>query len=466
MPNDKCWLCEHYGWNTIHDIYYYDEEEDKKYCIFHSPSAVTRGYDYNEDTKRFQDLATDMFRQGINNGHEINLSGAIFPTYIDFSEFAHTPLPPINFLNVNFEQGANFGQLIFDNKATFSGAKFGTVNFVNSQFKVCDFSLTEFYSEALFMGSKFTNLSNFSYSTFTGWTDFSKSTLTNVNFHAATFNSETFFKDCHFHETPQNHQSALFISTTFNSQANFAGSTFYATDFIETAFTTGADFSHSEILGPFSLRGIKPVEEKLTFYGCNAKSIGFINFTSRELEFIKFSACSWPEKLYFEMETETLPSKPTSTTFNEIEELYRGLKLQAADQNDQKKVSQWHYREMEMVLSQIKLNKPIVWRLTVTWLYRLLSGYGERPVRSGVALLIIWLIPLLYLSIEAVASTGFVWLTFDTQVALNTLNSWVYYMPLVKASPSGTTWGMWISQLAISGQATLLGLALRNKFKR
>ena len=465
MSKATCHLCKHYGWNTEHDVFYHDDEEDIGYCIFHAPSVLKTGHSYEEDRENFQLLALGMIQTSIDNNTECNLAGAIFPHYIDFSWLKSTRLPQINLNYAVFEEGANFGQLVFSNPISFIGTEFGIVNFVNCHFSICDFALSKFHNTTTIMGANFTASVNFSYSTFSELVDFSKSKFTCANFNQATFDQISIFNECIFNVNELSQHSASFFNTVFTEKAHFKGATFYSADFSSSQFYNGADFSYSNHLGPFSLIDTYVPDGKIIFHGCNKSSVGFLNFTSKEFEFIKFRACSWPEKIYLEMHSENDPKATTSTDLNELEELYRNLKLAAGEQQDKRHISQWHYREMEMSLAQIKQKRPHTWWLTITWFYWLFSGYGERSLRAMGFLFFFVALPLFLLTIDAIRLTGFAWMNFDPTIIKRTLNNWVHYMPLAK-SASGTTWGMWLSQFAISGQAALVGLSLKNRFKR
>lgn len=64
-----------------------------------------------------------------------------------------------------------------------------------------------------------------------------------------------------------------------------------------------------------------------------------------------------------------------------VELLYRRLKQKYTDEHDWPEVSNWHYGEKEM------FRRSNLWRrffpLSISNLYWLSSGYGERPVRAG-----------------------------------------------------------------------------------
>jgi hypothetical protein len=148
-----------------------------------------------------------------------------------------------------------------------------------------------------------------------------------------------------------------------------------------------------------------------------------------------------------------------------VERLYRQLKANYEEERDFKRVGDFHYGEMEMH----RRGSP--WRqwLPFSWLnlYRVLSGYGERPLRAFIWLLL--LIP---------AWAGLVWgLGVSQAGSQNPINYWdtllfIFEKVTLQRPPllEGITWlgrvmGN-LSVLLLPGQAALFILALRNRLGR
>jgi hypothetical protein len=143
------------------------------------------------------------------------------------------------------------------------------------------------------------------------------------------------------------------------------------------------------------------------------------------------------------------------------ETLYRKLKMNYLREGDYKNAGDFHYGEMEM---HRRANK---WRwFPFYWynLYRVLSGYGERPSWA-----------LAWLAVFLVGMAGLVW-SLGLQVVnpshiANFSDSFIYL--LQKATLQRPTWAepvnFWgklvagFSVLLIPGQAALFLLALRNR---
>jgi hypothetical protein len=69
-----------------------------------------------------------------------------------------------------------------------------------------------------------------------------------------------------------------------------------------------------------------------------------------------------------------------------VEILYRRLKQKFKEEHNEQEVSNWHYNEKEMFRKGSKWRR-FVPLLSVTSLYWLTCGYGERPFRAGMILL-------------------------------------------------------------------------------
>jgi hypothetical protein len=158
-------------------------------------------------------------------------------------------------------------------------------------------------------------------------------------------------------------------------------------------------------------------------------------------------------------------SKPSYDEFAPVERLYRQLKTNYEEERDFKRVGDFHYGEMEMH------RRGSFWRqwMPFSWhnLYRVLSGYGERPLRA-----LIWLLLLIP------AWPGLVcWLGIDQSVSKNPITYWdTLFFIFEKATlqrpvwPEGINWlGKMLASLSVlllPGQTALFILALRNRLGR
>ena len=70
---------------------------------------------------------------------------------------------------------------------------------------------------------------------------------------------------------------------------------------------------------------------------------------------------------------------------NKVETLYRMLKQKYKEEHNDPEVSQWHYGEREMYRKGSRFRR--YFPLSISNLYWLSSGYGERPARASIVLL-------------------------------------------------------------------------------
>jgi len=88
-------------------------------------------------------------------------------------------------------------------------------------------------------------------------------------------------------------------------------------------------------------------------------------------------------------------------------------------------------------------------------LYKLISGYGEDPIRASLIL-----VCLLVLSIGAHS------LSFPSGSLSNTWQNYFYFLKGDSAQPKTGQALQIVSKTAIALQASLMGFALRNKLRR
>ncbi len=364
-----------------------------------------------------------------------------------------------------------------------------------------DFQWVFFPGLADFSGQKFSTEANFSKATFSGLVIFREATFSaGANFSWTSFSSD-----------------ASFLYAIFSGYANFKGSTFSGeADFYKATFSDKADFFGNIIsaTGQLFLRFINPPDEKnrrlpfradfsflnqelgarLLFQDLSLARVELYDTDLRKAEFNRLTwafwwgrtaiydeillhqrrwahityvlnyGWLWGKRIPGEIEKD-IPKKPDFEDFAPVENLYRQLKANYEEERDFKRVGDFHYGEMEMH------RRGSFWRQWVpfSWLnlYRVLSGYGERPFRAFIWLLL--LIP---------AWAGLVWgLGINQAGSQDPINYWdTLFFIFEKATlqrpplPEGITWlGKVLasfSVLLLPGQAALFILALRNRLGR
>jgi uncharacterized protein YjbI with pentapeptide repeats len=158
------------------------------------------------------------------------------------------------------------------------------------------------------------------------------------------------------------------------------------------------------------------------------------------------------------------PAPPWGDRYGEVERLYRNLQENYKQAGDYKNLGDFHYGEMEMHRRASKWGWfPFSWY----YLYRFLSGYGERPSRA-LGLLIFFLVAM-------TALLGWAGLEILAPKHSNGYGDPFFYL-LQKVTLQRPTWAepvgfggklvAGLSVLLIPGQAALFLLALRNRLGR
>lgn len=352
----------------------------------------------------------------------------------------------LEFVNNNFFGKVEFNETILGGNVQFINSTFkGDLCFDKSRFdknitlvnisvsgKVCFINNTSINGNASFINPIFSGPADFSTSVFGGKTDLKNARfLETADLSSSTFGKETTFTDTVFskHADFKNstfdgsakflntkfQNTALFLNTYFNcgvtfralfgDKSSFQGavirdySVFLGSTFIATADFTSVYCEKSVRFEGVSLEGV-------SFQGTDIRNLGLTNCTwikrngdsilyDEHMLFCKYSPLILTMRNPLNIARLMLPTidifpKIDSTDAGKVEILYRMLKQRAKEDHDEVSASNWHYREKQM----FRLGNS--WRryvpgASLTWLYWICSGYGERPIRAFVALLIVWI---------------------------------------------------------------------------
>jgi len=418
-----CCKCIDHGWKTYEEPIYTDAHENK-YCLFHAPVDQKKCGNGKPMPKK---LFKNFVFQYIEKRHDAsknllcNISGTVFPDDIDFS--AHYSKDK-RLENISLQHA------VFSGKAKFEGLTIKGLVLANAKI----------YGEANFKGVVFEDDPGLDHLTFRS---------------RAYFEKAEFQKGCCF-------TGSIFEKVAWFSECIFSGTMVF----------------HS----------IKASRNALRMHKLTKDSLSFVLFPSLEAHQFSFKECpDWPDDFGFENEEKT--SKLT------LEELYRALKQKAVEEHDQPQVSRWHYREKLMQLKQLLGAKTpeslslletvendsfCVWhhayqwlRLAcmwphdkwraLTWWYWWASGFGERPRRAGIVLLLL-LAPVLaiFLSAELCPVQ-----TFWGRVLA--MLQHLMFVTNPKAAPNMPFLAfvvVLLTRILIPLQFTLFALAVRNRFRR
>ncbi|MES9996483.1 hypothetical protein [Desulfovibrio aminophilus] len=423
-----CPKCIEFGWPDPQE-----PVEGSEFCVFHAPA---------EQKGRSIDLFNLAVFTRINEwdqSRSCDLSGTIFPGDIKFFPSKTNTLLPMKFSHSKFYGKVDFSHFTFHGVALFDNVLF--------------------YKQAIFRNCIYIHCQDQ-----VGTVSFNNSTFYNT----ADFRQSNF--DCHTNMQNITFKADVdFGGASFNAWASFSSSHFFTANFLETTFNNQTYFNIVEFIHEIKFYTIHAHPESIHFYNLSSESIKNIKFRSNEVKYITFSCCTWPEFLHTQHEIEC-----DDKLIDQYIELYCCLKQSAVAAHDQYMVSKWHFCEKSLRLEKIKKERGVYYFISITWLYSMFSGFGERPFRAGIWLTFFIFFPLLIYSIIYLSHTG-ISDALNYTMASSIINKWIQFIPIIKQIhwPAPTTLidslqfvfsSLW--QLLIAIQAALFGFALRNKFRR
>lgn len=395
--------CQHYKFCGLHD----EADHEAGLCILHSqnPNKAQRVFAeaLTEHSKQRGDDFTSMIFPGEDDFFQAKFSTKAIFHKATFAKSA-------DFTDAEFVENVDFVETTFCKKAYFNGATF---------YKKAVFLKAMFTEEVDFRGARFTKEASFLWMTFPQFVSFTgarfsaSTTFAGTEFsQEAHFDKATFAKRVDFAKTRFS-QEADFGEATFAQEANFAGAWFSSgADFRKTRFAgTKVSFHSSRFHGTTLFtsrqdenqavpifRGVQEVD----FTGVVIDPPNAVTFTEADLtrcrlldtdlHKIQMIGVEWPQIRRWLWRRpcvydEKLLQKEAHP-WSRVERLYRQLKQNLEDQRDYERAGHFHYGEKE-----IRRRDPDTsWKLWVLlWLYRLVSGYGERlipPILSASVLLI------------------------------------------------------------------------------
>jgi uncharacterized protein YjbI with pentapeptide repeats len=331
-------------------------------------------------------------------------AGAAHFDIATFSERAHffnaTFAGALDFSGATFAGRADFGAAAFYKAATFAGA----VDFSDATFAGAgNFRRATFSEQADFHGATFSKEADFRGAIFAGAAHFNTATFAG----AAHFPGATFSKQAHF-DIATFSEAAHFNTATFAGAAHFSGATFCgAAVFTGILFASDITFLGSHFHGRalFTPRGVGSQTpyvfspdaavdfrnlvlespESVSFRRADFRTCRFLNTDLRKVE---LTGALWPQKGTRHVVYDEIFCYPRGKSYpwDELERLYRELKQNYDERRNYPRVGDFHYGEKEMQ----RRNPRTPWTLRVfLWLYRLVSGYGERFLRPLLCALVL-----------------------------------------------------------------------------
>ena len=452
--------------------------------VFHSYANFTNTH-FSGVTKfintkfhRHANFNMAIFKQTVEFSFANFFEGAIFsPSYFH---------GPVHFSYATFHDDVNFDNSLFYKEALFMFSKFYKVSkFIKTNFN-CDaiFHNAKFYNKTSFTGFIANESARFTDSKFNGLVDFN-----NAKFNQGAYLNNIVFKN-----------KSFFVETIILGETNFGKTVFHddlAFDNVQCCgnvnFNEALFFSTGKFRGKTFFKNVSfenvLIKDKLVFEEVNLANTIFLYTDIRNIEFIN---CLWRKKygrkvLFDEINIIGIRKLQWDISeyrnqFSRIEILYRLLKNKYKSDDNLPEISNWHYGEKEMYRKGNPLRR--YFPISLSNLYWISSGYGEKPIRSGIILLI------LFLSITTLMAYHGLILAKATSVSgitsinnlddiknfqnikaiiLNTLQTVTFQKETLFVPRNDSISGEYIkimSQILIPIQVALFALAVRNKFKR
>lgn len=381
------------------------------FCVFHSQTDYKRTFEREfenefiasaKDANRIEspDFRGFVFPRDFKLTSKSliapNFSGAVFngPAKLSANTFIDA-----TFDYVQFEQGADFGsfaprEVHNDERKygaiTFSGARFeGTTSFRYAKFRTGEvtflqcffegplfFPNAEFFSDALFNGCFFGDHTVFSEVKFHN----------DAHFNTCHFAREAFFVRTHFH------QNADLCGATFMGASNFRNATFGGRAGFNSAtvekslWFAGATFSPDDRTEGQIVDFRNVIVAESASVVCEETRLQKALFGNSSLLRWQFKRVRWPmiglrECVFDELSTKEKPNLAV------LRDTYRDLRLNYEGQHDYVTAGEFHIGEMEVRHSQERGLARLLTRG-----YGLSSRYGEDYRRSGIVLLVMWIL--------------------------------------------------------------------------
>jgi hypothetical protein len=418
----SCWKCAKFDWDDPQEVIYTDPKNGKGLCLFHAPSEQKKVSHEEFNRKVYERISTA-------SGHFFcDLSGTIFPHDILISQ--NREILTMDLTAAEFEGEVSFTFV------TFSGAQ-------------TQFSHARFAKGVRFLGVKFKSP---------------------TYFHETHFKDKAFWDRCHFYEGVEFKASQFdcltrFVNTSFSKQALFSSiAPTQATVMIFVSCPTSpnaitflkSDPTCLDITQQYGLANFyfidSPWEKNGRIKACTEDEEGMLQPTRDFYQRMKakykaenneYEASKWhiaeKEAQLKLLRQETQPLRAAGR------ELLSGLRDVAKAPLDLLEPEK-RTRVLEVLA---KAANSCFERLTyhTFGLYKLMSGFGEKPYQAFA-----WL---------------FVWLMLPMLFPGNTVD----YIPLATVGTPSENWTitrlfMVFWQGVIYAQVALFGFALRNIFRR
>lgn len=468
------------NWCDGEEIVYRDDD-DNGYCIFHAP-AEYKEMPYTKFNNKVRDLLRKKFNQ-----EKIDLRGIIFPDSVKFSDtnltndfrdktkhpsldFSHSVFGKDLFLlNVDLYGEINLSNCTFNGRTKIFKAYFERKLLLNNSIFYSDITINDSDFQSIFNPTNlFINNNSLSILNCSFESSVIIKLATNPNALRLLFSSCQDVAVITENLTVPIQTIRLDVRTASENSVISLQGIFFKKLRLPKTLTFPIFFS--KCLITYFSSGIYHFQTKLTFSSCKFQEI---YLTTHNIEDINFCGCSFPRAnnnriittdAHPYIEISTIPSKKRPTkTYHYLEDLYRKLKQTAQTKESGMESSDWHFWEKYFAQKRLEENNDRT-NYRILQCYEILSGYGECVKKAS-----IWLVAFLFIPFfisflinnPMIFPAAINWKNIITD-ALN-------YIPLATRAPKAAEWErilqiLW--QILITFQATLLGFALRNRYRR
>ena len=318
----------------------------------------------------------DVDFDGFSFYEPVNFDGAVFKGEVNFT-FAN--FKDVYFRNAKFEGKTDFSGSNFEGKTSFDSTNFeGITYFTYAKFeREAYFDFANFEGEIFFFVTTFKNVS-FMYVKFKGITYFSS-----TKFEGVTSFDSTFRNIVHFRYTRFNGITS-FNNTVFEDRAFFIGKR----EENNKCFYKFTDWNNVEFLKPklINFTSVDFSKCKLSNTDLSSVNLVDIHWARKSKRRVIY------DEIEFEIETKKKKEKEKdkekkndkNIDYPIVENAYRRLKKNYENSGNYPFAGDFHYGEMEM--KRLAQNKFFRW-FSLTTLYKIFSGYGEKLWRS-----LLWLV--------------------------------------------------------------------------
>ena len=379
--------------SVCEELPFYAEKEGKQYCVLHFPSK-----DKEDD---FRKAAESKLEE-----EDFDFRGVYFPE-------ATKVLDVFGLLFGFLLRNPSFHSATFSGRVDFVGENLDRADFSRATFsEEADFSRATFSKEANFRGATFNKKANFSGATFSERAYFTEATFSErVYFTEATFSERTFFRRATFcgvadFEGAIFGGEAEFTWATFREKANFLGATFGGgAYYFDTTFRRMANFTRGTFCERVHFSRLKTFDEttfgfrnvtmekpeQVSFHTQYLRPSWFVDADAQKVDFSEVEWFRLPggDKLFLESEIEALKSRGIQPpeSLRKLARACKRLMNNAEENRDYPTANEMHYWSMEAQRKEGWSRLGLI-----ATLYWALSGYGVRPLRAFMVLLILSLV--------------------------------------------------------------------------